>query len=350
MRASIAIGALLTMLLAACGSVAAPAASSLAPSAPAASAAASAAPSAAPTTKLSVVYSALSPSYLALWAAQDAGYFQKNGLAMDVQLTNGGSPAMAVLLSGQAQIFQAAGSDILSAVAGGTDLLVTATTSPVYPFKVEVTPDIKAPADLKGKKVAITSLGDTSDMALRLSLQKLGLDPEHDVTAVTVGSSQNGVAALLGGAVDAALLSPPQNLTVEAKGFHALFDVPSVKLAVANQEIAGQRSWITGHRDLMQKYVDAIVEATARVKQDKPFSIGLMKKYLKSDDEQALSASYDFSAQLVLQPLPFPTAEQFNNTLSILSQRNDKLRGLDVSKLLDPSFVQSAADRHLDRV
>ncbi|MFI5269475.1 MAG: ABC transporter substrate-binding protein [Chloroflexota bacterium] len=295
------------------------------------------------------MYSALSPSYLALWAAQDAGIFQQHGLDVSLQLTGGGSPAMAVFLSGQADIFQAAGSDIIGAVASGADIVVTATTSPVYPFKLEVNPSIKSPADLKGKKIGVTSIGDTSDTALRLALPKLGIDPDKDVTLVAVGSSQNTATAMLSGALDAGPLSPPVNLVVEAKGFYPLFDIPALKLPVANQEVAGQRAWLGGHREVMQKYVDALVQATARVKRDKPFAISLMKKYLKSDDEAALNASYDFTSQEVLQPLPFPTVEQFNNVLSIISKRNDKLAGFDAGKIVDPSFVQSAAERGLEK-
>ncbi|HEY8691540.1 MAG TPA: ABC transporter substrate-binding protein, partial [Chloroflexota bacterium] len=141
-------------LLAACGGQL-PAASSPQPSASTAAAVKASVPASAAVglTKMSVVYSALSPSYLALWAAKDGGLFQQNGLDVDMQLTGGGSPAMAVFLSGQADIFQAAGSDLLGAVAGGSDIVVTATTSAVYPFKIEVHPSIKTPADLKGKKI-----------------------------------------------------------------------------------------------------------------------------------------------------------------------------------------------------
>jgi len=330
------------LVLVACGAatpVASPA------SAPPATAAAK--PS--PGVKTSVVYSALSPSYLALWAAKDGGIFQQNGLDVDMQLTGGGSPAMAVFLSGQAEIFQAAGSDIIGASANGADIVVTATTSPVYPFKLEVHPTIKSPADLKGKKIGITSIGDTSDTAVRLALPKLGLEPDKDVTLVAVGSSQNTVSAMLSGALDAGPLSPPNNLAVEAKGFHPLFDIPALKLPVANQEVAGQRVWLASHRAVMQQYIDSLVQATARVKRDRAFAIDLMKKYLKSDDEPALNASYDFTSQQVLQTLPVPTAEQFNNVLSIVSKRNDKLAGFDAGKIIDPSFVQSAADRGLDK-
>lgn len=347
----------LVLLVSACATSSAgpsvpPSAPSAVPSVAVASPSAAASPSpaaAAGLTKLSVVYSALSPSYLALWAAKDAGIFQQNGLDVDLQLTSGGSPAMAVFLSGQVDLFQASGSDILSAVSGGSDVVVTATTSAVYPFKLEVPTSVTDAAGLKGKRVGITSIGDATDVALHLAAPKIGLDPDTDLVAITLGSSQNTVTGMLGGSVDAGLLSPPNNLTVEAQGFHALFDIPSLNLPVANQEVAAQRTWLAGHGDLMQKYVDSIVEATARVRNDRTLAMDLLKKYLNSDDETALGASYDFTASEVLAPLPFPTAEQFSNVLSITTKQNPALASVDVNKLIDPSFVQSAADRGLDK-
>lgn len=327
----------------------APASTSPVPASASPSAAASPSASAAELTKLSVVYSAVSPSYLALWAAKDLGIFQENGLDVDLQLTSGGSPAMAVFLSGQVDVFQASGSDVMSAEAGGADVVVTATTSAVYPFKVEVPASVTSPAELKGKTIGISSVGDASDVALHLALAKIGLDPDKDVTAVAVGSTQNAVTAMLAGGLDAALLSPPNDLTVEAAGFHSLFDIPSLNLPVANQEVAGQRGWLASQRDVMQKYVDSIIIATARVRRDRATALDLLRQHLGSNDEEALGASYDFTAQEVLAPLPFPRAEQFSNVLSIIGQQNEKLAGLDVDRLIDPSFVQSAADRGLDK-
>ncbi|MBI4527241.1 MAG: hypothetical protein HY695_25895 [Deltaproteobacteria bacterium] len=46
-------------------------------------------------------------------------------------------------------------------------------------------PEIKSGAALKGKKVGVSSFGATGDLATRVALQSLGLDPNRDVTIGT---------------------------------------------------------------------------------------------------------------------------------------------------------------------
>ena len=70
-----------------------------------------------------------------------------------------------------------------------------------------------------------------------------------------------------------------------------------------------------------------------------------VKPYYKSDDDPAMSAAFDFHAGEVLATLPYPRPEQFADAIDQLSQANPRILEVDLSKLLDPSFVQDAADR-----
>jgi NitT/TauT family transport system substrate-binding protein len=57
-------------------------------------------------------------------------------------------------------------------------------------------PEINSAATLKGKKVGVSSFGATGDLAARVALQQLGLDPTKDVTIVTLGADTLRYAAL----------------------------------------------------------------------------------------------------------------------------------------------------------
>src|SRR5206468_3251632 len=80
---------------------------------------------------------------------------------------------------------------------------VVAQLAGVYPFVLEVAAKITSIADLKGKKIGVSSVGSSSDIATRAALKKLGLDPDKDVTIVPVGSAAQRTAAMLSGAIDA---------------------------------------------------------------------------------------------------------------------------------------------------
>ncbi len=295
---------------------------------------------------MNVFYTGVSAGYSPLWVAKEAGIFERNGLDVNLQPSEGGPIAMAALLSGQGQAAQVSAPTLLGPVADGADLEVVAIMIPVHNFVLEVMPNIKTAQDLKGQKLAVVSPGGADDVALRVALRKLGVDPK-DVSISGVGSVQNEAAAMLNGAIVGAMLTPPQTLTVEDKGAHVLLDLAAQKLPNAGQSVIVQRSYANSQRKAVQAYVDSLIQAVARMKKDKPYTLDVFKKYLKLDDERALSATYDFYVGEVFPSLPYPNTDMWNDAMAVAVQSNDKLQGFDISKVVDSSFVKSADDRGL---
>ncbi len=329
---------LLTALLAvsACGGTSAP------------PAATTAAPPTAPPVKLVISYSNPIADFLPFWIAADDGTFLRNGIAADIQSISS-AQGVAALVSGQTQVAAIGGSEILSAAAGGADLVIVANLIPVYPHLFEVAPNIKSAADLKNKKVGVSSIGSSSDIATRVLLRRIGLDPDKDVTIVPVGSTDQRTAALLTGAIQAAVTLVPDTLAVEDKGFKPLYDLAALKLPASQTVIAVSRALATAKRDVVQRVVDSVITATARMRADRVFAIATLKKWLKSSDDRAMTAAYEKYALPVIPTLPYPRAEQFKDSQETLGAKNDKVKAFDLAKLLDPSFVQNAADRGLDK-
>lgn len=343
---------------------AAPTTATTAASKPTAAATAAAGPASAPTTaptaaarpaanapleKLAVGYSNVSADFLSTWVATEAGIYAQNGLDVDLTLVSGGSKTMASLLSGQNQLTLQGGGEALSASASGADLVVLATLAPVYPYLFEVAADVKTPDDLRGKKVGVSSAGGSADIAARVVLKKQGLDPDSDVTMVPVDSHANRTAALISGAIQGGVDDPPDSYEVERHGLHPLFDLAGLKLPAANTVLVGQRSWVTANRETTQKFVDSIVMAISRMRADKPFTVEVLKKYFQSEDDEAISGAYDFFTREVTPAVPMPKPEQFADAMAILGDSNEKVRSVDVSRIIDPSFIQSAVDRGLSK-
>ncbi len=303
----------------------------------------------APPDKLTVAFSSISGDNLALWIAKEAKILEKNRLDVDLQSIAGGKNTMSALLSGQLQLAHVGGSEVLSAVTGGADLVILATNTPVYPYVLIVAPNIKSVNDLKGQKVGVSSPGGSADIATRTLLRREGLDPDKDVTMIPLGSHQDRTAALLSGAVQAGVDDPPGTGKLEAKGLHALYDLAALKLPTANNVIAAQRAWVKDHRDIVQRYIDSIVQAGAIAKKDRAQTVSVMKKYFKSDDEKELGKAADFFTKEVLPSLPYPQPEQFVDAKAVLGAKNAKVRNFDVASILDSSFVKSAEDRKLDK-
>ncbi len=339
MRRLVPFGLIAALLLAACGG--GPGAVPASPTSGAAS----------PTpvvAKFTVSYSNVIASNLPLWLAKEAGIFKNNGLDVELALIEStkGIPA---LLTGDVKFAHIGGSEVLSAAVGGADLVIVGGTVSVWPYVLLVAPDIKKPEDLKGKRLAIAGVGGSYDIAARVLLPRLGLKPDEDVALIPTGSVANATAALAGGAVQATLSQPPDQLALEPKGFHVLANMADLHLATANTTIAATRAYVSANKDVTQRYVDSIVEAIARAKKDRAFTLEVLKTYLKTSDEKALNATYDHYVGTVIPSAPFVRADQFTDAIATLGKTNEKVKTFDVKKILDESFVQSAIDRGIDK-
>lgn len=292
-------------------------------------------------------YSNISTDDTASYVADDEGIFLRHGLNVNAQLVAGGSTTTAALLAGQTQFSQNGGSETLSAVANGADLIVVATLAGVYPYLFEVTPDIQSMQDVVGKKLGVSNVGGSADIALRVALRANGIDPEKDVTIVATGSAANRTAALIAGAIQGGMAGPPDSLSIEAIGLHPILDLASQHLPSANTVVAVKRDYAAANHDIVQRYVDAIIEATIQLKKDRPGTIALLEKYYQSNDDHAMGIAYDFYANEVAQVLPYPKPEQFKDAVDALAATNPKIRDVNLGTMLDPSFVQNAADRGL---
>jgi len=315
-------------------------------SAPAAKPAATTAPAAAagPAVELHVSYSNLIADNLPEWLALESGIFKQNGL--DVTLDNiVSSTGIPALLSGQVQIAHLGGSETLSAAAEGGDLVVISITGPVYPFVFMAPASVTSIDQIKGKKIGVSNVGSSSDIATRVMLKKVGLDPDKDVSIVAVGSLQNRMAALLNGAIDGGVAQPPDQLLLEDKGFHVIYDLAAQHLPSVGDSIVVQRAWLKANHDVVQRYIDSIVQAIAASKKNKEQSIPVLQKYLKNDDLRALSVTYDFFVGTVTPQYPVVRADLFSDAVEQLSTTNDKIKTFDLNKILDNQYVQSAIDR-----
>src|SRR5262249_20283056 len=154
--------------------------------------------------------------------------------------------------------------------------------APVFPYQFMAVTGVKTPQDLKGKKGGVSQFGAASDIATRVALQKKGLSPHGDVTLLQVGTAQNRAAAPQTGAIQGAVSQPPESLELERQGAHVLLDLGAQRLAAANGSYGVQRSWAAAHRDVVQKFIDSMVLAGARMRADKAFSLTELAKYYKS--------------------------------------------------------------------
>jgi len=257
---------------------------------------------------------------------------------------------IAALVAGDTQIASSGGPIVLSAVAAGADLEVTAAIAGLSPFALYTVPSVKTIADLKGKNVGISRAGSPSDIAMRMALRKNGINPDKDVRFVELGSTQARTAALVQGTIQGGMANPLEANTLTKAGLHVVYDATKDKQPSAQSVVVAKRDWVAAHRNLMQRFIDALAQGMVRTRSDKAFALATMKKWFKSDNAQLMGSVYDAYTSSGLWPrIPYATPEMFADAKEVIGATVPKMKDYDVSNLIDSSFVKSADDRGLTK-
>jgi len=110
-------------------------------------------------------------------------------------------------------------------------------------YFLTVTKEISSVKELRNKRIAIGSFNAAADLALRAVAKQDGLDPDRDLIRLQMGGGAARYAALLGGIVDATILTLPYNLQAEKAGYKNLLwfgerlEFPLSGLAVRDETI-----------------------------------------------------------------------------------------------------------------
>lgn len=235
-----------------------------------------------------VAYSAISGAMSSLWVAQEGGYFKREGLDTELLYIGGGSLLIQAMLGGDVPFAYGPSVPVINASLRGADLVLIGNTGNSLVFSVMARPEIKQPAQLKGKKVGVTRLGGSTDWALDAALKQWGLE-RSQITVIQTGGMPEGLAALTAGALDAVILSPPSNFRAAKAGMHELEDVGQLKITFPNTPLSTTRSFIRTNRDSALRFMRGFTQGLQRLRGDKEFSMKVLSKYTKVTDAETLS-------------------------------------------------------------
>ncbi len=137
--------------------------------------------------------------------AAKRGFAEREGLKVDVLGVKDDPIGIKALLSGEVDSYEGVYGAI-AASARGADVKLLGCNWHAAPYVMLARPDIGTIADLRGKSIAASSPGTPPDMVARAALVQAKV-PVSDVKLAAVGGDRDRFTALLGGVVDAAVVS-----------------------------------------------------------------------------------------------------------------------------------------------
>jgi NitT/TauT family transport system substrate-binding protein len=286
--------------------------------------------------------SGLSAEFTPVWAANDRGIFKKYGFDTEVIVMQGGTQLAQAIIGGSIP-FGVMGGAYLTAAVRGADLIMIATHMDKFPYSLIVKPSIKRTEDLKGSRLAISRFGSASDAGLRVSLQKLGINPDRDVTILQVGGQTSRFAALKAGTVDGTVVIPPLSGAAQRLGYSAIINMTKMGIPYPQEGVVVSRQLLATRRDTVMRFLKTYLEGVRELKTDKEFAISIMAKYLRMDprkDREALEDS--FQEVIIEQMLKVPqiNLEAVKVALDLLGKERPANASTNPRDYVDGSLMQ----------
>ncbi|WP_328421024.1 ABC transporter substrate-binding protein [Streptomyces sp. NBC_00443] len=205
-----------------------------------------------------------------LYLGQQKGLFEKHGLKLEFTTAQGGAAIVPGVASGQFQFGFSNVTSLMVAQSNGVPVKAVANGiastgvrgKDFNGLMVKKDSPVKSAKDLEGKKVAINTLKNINETAVRQAVREAGGDPDK-VNLVEMPFDQMP-AALDQGQIDAACVVEPATATIRSQGGREiaspLIDV-APELTVAMYFTSTQ--YARQNPDVVKKFQDATAESLA---------------------------------------------------------------------------------------
>src|SRR5688500_4529967 len=202
-----------------------------------------------------------------LLVAEDQGFFRKQDLDARLVYVRAGNVALSALAAGESQFYFGSGTGVtLGAVAGGLDGVFVAGLVNRLTGTFVVHPQIKTPAELKGRNIGVQSIGGGIWMITMLVLDHWGIEPKRDgMNLRIVGDEAVLAQALATNIIEGSYFGYTLGSILKRQGFNVLADLADLKIPYQSTGVFVRRSFLKSSPETIEKVLRAMTEATSYI-------------------------------------------------------------------------------------
>jgi NitT/TauT family transport system substrate-binding protein len=288
---------------------------------------------------LPIGYTAITGIKAGLWVAEEGGIFEKYNIQPHLILITSGSKMVQAMLGGDLPLAGAAGNAAVDATLAGADIVMIGALAKVPAFYIMALPEIKSIEDLRGKSVAVTRFGSSTDFTMRYLLRKHGMNPDRDVTMVQTGDIFAAAAMMKTKAIVAAPFSSPANLRAQEAGARVLMNMGKAGIYFPHDAWMARRAYINANEDLIRRFIKGYSEGVAKLFSDPDLSRKAIRRFTRATDPKIVDAVYQYALDYV-EKIPYNTREGIVEVLNQAAPRNPKAKEAKPESFYDDRFVK----------
>jgi len=261
--------------------------------------------------RVRITYASRSIVSILPFIARDKGFFKEEALEPELILTRG-TTAIAAAVAGDVDAIHIMGSAIRGIIQG-LPMKVLAVYNQRPLFWLATRPELKTFADLKGKTMAVTTIGGSQQLAGNYMLREGGIDPAKEITTIVSGDVPAQLQAQLSGPVHITVLSPPTVFVARDRYKLNLLATTSDAYINFISGIIVSEKTLRERAGLIKRTLRAMTKANRFFFADENASAEILAKYLNVSQAVALD-TYRFSRP-AFTPNAIPTEKEVEEHL-----------------------------------
>jgi ABC-type nitrate/sulfonate/bicarbonate transport system substrate-binding protein len=240
--------------------------------------------------RLEVAIAATGPLYLPIILANEAGYFSKRGVTVNISILSATASAQA-LLSGQVDIYQG-GTATIHANVAGSDLIYIGASVDRSTLVLFGQKGLTAFDSLRGKSVATTSVGAFGEIAMRKTAKERGMEIGKDIKLLYHKGPAEALSTFLVGNADGLIVTPPQTEMARSKGYPVIVDYYERGLKIIGPGTGVARVFMQKNPNTLKIFLMGYLDGVKRCLDDPAYAQKVLAQSTKITDAKLVEESY----------------------------------------------------------
>ena len=285
---------------------------------------------------IEVAIAAYAHTTMPMLIAQEAGYFAKHGLSVNIMVVSA-SAAVQGLISGRIDIYQG-GAAALAAALQGADIIYVGAGVDKSSLVLFGQKDITTFEGLRGKTIATTSPGAFGEIAARMSARKNGMEMGKDIKLIYHRTPAEAYSTFLLGNSDGMVTTPPQADMARQKGYPVILDYYKEGLKIIGPGTSLLREFAQKNPNTVKAYLMALLDGLRRAIDDEAYASKLESKYTKIDDVKILAENYQQGLRVWNKDM---TVDPSAIRVVLDDSPDAKAKSADPKRFYDNSLIQA---------